>query len=238
VGLFHSKKQTMNLFSNLFILILLIKSCILFNNNKIDKKKGVYIIKTKALGPKGSGYEFDMPDDSIFVSGDLAVEKDYRINQNEINSKIEFSSSLKGYNLLDLQKSLFKELGETLDVDSQKMHWKDLKSKEIGFNFYYGWYKDEKYTIVNVLYEGRKMKKLTFTSKVTNLEYEVFLEENADENKSPVFFIGIEDKFNSNMVKMVITSPENKGSFIFTKRFVKLEKHEVLTAIDKFAAEK
>lgn len=213
------------------------KSCVLFNKNDIDKKRGVYIIKTKALGPKGSGYEFDMPDDSIFLNGDLAVEKDYRINQNEINSKIEFSSSLKGYNLLDLKKGLFKELGVTLDADSQQMPWKNLKTKEIGFNFYYGWYKDEKYTLTDVLYEGRKIKKLTFISEIKNLQYEVFLEDNTDKNKSSVFFIGIEDKFNASLVKMIITSPDNKGSFIFTKRFIKLQNHEVLTAIDKFEAE-
>lgn len=171
-------------------------------------------------------------DDSIFVAGDLAIEKLMQTDQTQFNNeKVIFTESVGTYNLIDLKKDQFKDLGASLRNETKKIPWQDLKNKILGLNFYYGWYRNESYVESRVVYKGKEISRVDFISSDSKIKYELYLDQQASSSRQPVFFFGIEDKFKASLVKMKAVFPNNQGVIVVTREYIKLKEHEVLKKI-------
>lgn len=201
---------------------------------KNELQGGVYIVTTESFGPEKNSPVTKFSDDSIFVLKTLAIEKLMQLNQSQFNNEeIKFTESIGNYYLIDLKKQKFKDIGNQLEKETKKINWQDLKNKPVGLNFYYGWYRNEPFKISQITYKGKKLNKINFTNKISRIKYEILLSKNLQNNENPVFFIGIEDKFNSQLVEMKAVFPDNQGTIKITKKFVPLNNHEVLRKLGK-----
>ncbi|MBZ4043351.1 hypothetical protein [Flavobacterium hibisci] len=173
------------------------------------------------------------PDDSIFVYKELAVEKIMRLDEFIFNDKSDVKESVDTYYFIDFKKGQYKDIGKNLEKDPKNIPWIQLAKKELGFYFHNKWLENESYKITDTIYKGERIKKVISNSK-TGKGYEIFLRQNVTENKTLVLFAGIEDKFKGEVIKLIVTYPENKGSIIYTKKFIPLKSHEILSAMNKF----
>ncbi|CAD0002458.1 hypothetical protein FLACHUCJ7_00972 [Flavobacterium chungangense] len=220
--------NTMKLFSCSIVSVILL---VLFfvNRRSRENTKGVYVISLVSQGAQS----FKFPDDSIFVDKELAVEKIMRLDEFIVDDKSKVKESVDTYYFIDFKKRQYKDIGKNLEKDPKNIPWIQLAKKDLGFNFHNKWLENENYKMKDTIYNGEKIKKVISNSK-TGERYEIFLRQNVTENKPLVLFAGIEDKFKAEVIKMIITYPENKGSFIYTKKFIPLKSHEILSAMNKF----
>lgn len=200
--------------------------------NYAQNKDGVYVISLVSRGYGKLGKSLKLPDDSIFVSHQLAVQKVMRIELLDFNGKTDLKESLETHYLINFDTNMFKDIGKDHKAENIKIPWKPLSEKKMGFKFTAIWHKNEPYKIENSILEGKKVKKVIYLTKAGE-GYEVYLQPCSAKNRPPVFFGGLEDKFQGVLLKMIITYPEKKGSFTYTTKFVQFKKHELLKVLEK-----
>ena len=193
---------------------------------------GVYVISLVSRGYGTLGKSLRLPDDSIFVSRQLAIQKMLGIYLSDFNGKTDMQELLETYYLLDFKKDRFKDIGKDLEKQTNKIPWEPLGKKKMGYKFITIWHKNEPYKTENSFLEGKEVKKVSYLVK-TGEAYEVYLQPCPAKNRPPVFFRGLEDKFQGVLLKMIITYPEKKGSFTYTTKFVQFRKHEAFKALEK-----
>lgn len=198
-------------------------------------QKGVYVITVQSEGPAKNSGRTRLSDDSIFVIKDLAIEKVMKTNQLEYGGKLTLTESVGGYYLIDLKKRVFKDLGTSLDKSTDQIPWQDLRNKTTGHIFHYGWFNDEPHVLKDTLYDGKNIRQLSYTSTKDKFKYVIYLENNVPKNNMPVFFIGIEDKFDLSLIEL--RASNDQGTILFTKRFIPMDDHEVLRKIIKCSEE-
>ncbi|KOP38869.1 MULTISPECIES: hypothetical protein [unclassified Flavobacterium] len=190
--------------------------------------KGVYVISLESL--QNGQRIFKFPDDSIFVSADLAVEQIMRLDQFDFNGKTSLMQSVETYYLIDFHRDLFKDLGRDLEQKTEKIPWKNLREKSYGTNFRGDLHFNENFKIKDTVWEGKKIKKISYTSE-NREKYDILLEQFPTEERPPVFFDVIEPRFKGRVLKMTTSYPDGKGMVVYTTKFVPLDTHPVLEAL-------
>lgn len=213
------------LFLSAFLKFFFLKS----NNSEI--KKGVYILTTEIRSNIPNGKSLKFPDDSIFIDNEFAIEKVIRIYQKDSMGIIETKQSLDRYNLIDFKKGLHKNIGKNLEADIKNIPWSDLSKKEVSMDFSATWENSEIYKTKDTIYEGIKVKKIEYISN-TNKTYEIYLKPNSSKNQDFVFYKGIEDKYQGEVLKLKYTYPDGWNTTC-TKKFIPIKNHEVLNALEK-----
>lgn len=132
---------------------------------------------------------------------------------------------------------MFKRIDEKLEIEAKNAVWQDLKNKSGGTDFNYELKIDEPYVLEDLIYEGRKVKKLSFTKKSENVKYEILLEENPVNNSTLILYKEIEDKFNARVIRMRSEYPNRGGIAISTYKFIPLKDHKVLRKFEKYLLE-
>lgn len=197
------------------------------NNSEI--RKGVYIFSTEY---KFENKSFKFPDDSVFIDNEFAIEKVIRIDETEFFGATSIKQSLDRYNFIDFKKGLYKNIEKNLDPDFENIPWEDISKKKFAIDFSAKWENSEIYKTKDTIYEGIKVKKIEYTS-ITNEKYEIYLQPNLSKTQDFVFYKGIEDKYNGEVLKMVVTYPNHKETSTTTKKFIPIKNHEVLNALEK-----
>jgi hypothetical protein len=190
--------------------------------------KGAYIISLESW--QGGQRIFKFPNDSIFVCGDRTVQQVMRLDQFDFQGKVSLMQSVETYYLIDFNKGLFKDLGRDLEQKTEKIPWKDLREKRYGIDFRGDLHFSENFKIKDTVYEGKKIKKISYTAE-NREKYDILLEPFSSEEREPVFFDVIEPRFKGRVVKMTTSYPDGKGMVVYTTKYVPLSNHPVLDAM-------
>lgn len=200
------------------------------NNGRKSQKadKGVYVISQESFLDGKKIFKF--PDDSVFVSGDFAMEQVMRLDQYDFNGKVSLMQSVDMYHLIDFNKGLFKDIGRDLQQQTQEIPWKDLKGKKYGTDFRADLHFNENFKMKDTLWEGKDLKNISYTAD-NREQYDILLEQYASKERFPVFCDVVEQRFKGRVLKMTTKYPDGKGEVIYTVKFIPLDKHPVLEAL-------
>lgn len=195
-----------------------------------ESKKGAYVISLESWHNGQRIFRF--PDDSIFVSGGLAVQQVMRLDQFDFNGKVSLMQSVEAYYLIDFKRGLYKDMGKDLEQEIERIPWKDLSEKQYGTNFRGDLHFNENFSIKDTLWESRQVKKISYTA-ANRERYDIILKQCPPKERRPVFFDVIEQRFKGEVLQMIITYPNGVGTAVYTTKFAPLEEHPVLDALNK-----
>ncbi|MBW1656461.1 hypothetical protein [Flavobacterium quisquiliarum] len=222
----------MKLLSIFLFLSLFFKLIFLENNTAQENKKGVYVIGHISRGYGEGSKSFEFPKDSIFVDQELVIEKVLRLDYYDFFGITDLRESLDRYYVIDLKNEAYKDIGKNLNQKIADIPWKNQDTTKVGIDFFKEFENNDIYKIKDTLYEGKKVKKIEYTTN-TQKTYEIFLQQNLAKVADHVLFKGIEDKFKGELLKMIVTYPDKQGTATYTKKFIPLKNHEILQAMNK-----
>ncbi|PBJ08036.1 hypothetical protein [Flavobacterium sp. ACN6] len=192
--------------------------------------KGAYVISLESWHNGQRIFKF--PEDSIFVSGELAIQQIMRLDQNDFNGKVSLTQSVDRYYLIDFNRGLFKDIGSDLEQQTEKIPWKGLSEKKYGTNFRADLHFNENFKVKDTLWEGKNLKNISYTAD-NREQYDILLEQYSSKDRLPIFYDVIEQRFKGRVLKMTTTYPDDKGTLIYTTKFVSLKKHPLLDALSR-----
>lgn len=125
---------------------------------------GTYVLSLEAKDPASGKIIKPFPDDSIFVSGNIGIEKIKRIDDLVIDKMSSRTINTSGYNIINFHTRMFRYTTSLDTIINKEIIDQPLTNKKIGYDLSTQYYNNEKYSLTKDLVNGVPVRILTFTS--------------------------------------------------------------------------
>lgn len=183
---------------------------------------GIYVYTYHAVDKRTGKLLKLFPDDSIFYYKGYSIEKIIVNNELTIGNTFTKVEQVKEFYFIDYSMQQFFKTASLDKFGSiTKPEWFNLHKKLLGVQFYFQYYKDEKYLEKDTTVQNNMYKLVRFCAQQNQLKGTLMTFYLQPDPKAPIFNYNIESAFKSKIRMIRAVYPGDQGEVIISINYIK-----------------